>query len=529
MKVLIIDDEPLARIGMRSIIPWDKNGFSLVGEAGNGIEGLEMAKRYGPDIILVDIIMPEMDGIEFIRRVKPVLPDSKIIIMSCMNEIQYYQEAIHLGVSEYILKDKINPQEILETVGRVADELRRDRVFDENDTETQVVNKNLVMTEFMNQVLKGKIRDGQRIIAKLEQHGIKIEGRKFRIACISAYSTDLQGDSDAESLDYSVINICQEIVSSGCGGYVFRSFEGNIAAILMNRENPDGDLFLEQLFRQIKETCEQCLDCCITMGTGNVFCNPGSIYEGYLQACSAMEISFFKGRGKLYHYLRDVDYDPAVAKKADKVLQEILSISSATDISHISDSLEEMNRLLSDGKVTLMKTKSIYMDIIYHILSLLRKEKLEVSEILGEDVDAYTFFDRLDSAAGYHSRMVTLINKTAGYLRGHNNVKSNRIIEEVRRWVEKHLNEKIKLESIAGDVYLSPSYLCRLYKKETGQNLQDYILERKIEKAKELLSQYNVGTVSDLLGFNSHSYFIRVFRERTGYTPLQFQKGGKKI
>ena len=123
MKVLIIDDEPLARIGMRSIIPWEKNGFNLVGEAGNGIEGLEMAKRYSPDIILVDIIMPEMDGIEFIRRVKPILPDSKIIIMSCMNEIQYYQEAIHLGVSEYILKDKINPQEILETVGRVADEL----------------------------------------------------------------------------------------------------------------------------------------------------------------------------------------------------------------------------------------------------------------------------------------------------------------------------------------------------------------------------------------------------------------------
>lgn len=525
MKVLMIDDEPLARIGIRSIIPWEENGFTLVGEAKNGVEGLELAERYHPDIILVDIIMPEMDGIEFIRRVRPLLPDSKIIIMSCMNEIQYYQEAIHLNVSEYILKDKINPDEILETVNRVADELRRDRVFDENDVGIRTINKNVVLTEFMNLVLQGQIRDGKKIVDKLEQYGIEIAGRKFSVAYISIHYTNLQEeDNEGGFLDYSVISLCQEIVSAACGGYVFKSYEGNIAAILLSQENGDEELYMKRLFNQMKETAQQCMDCCITMGISKTFTSLEGIYEGYLQACSAVEISFSSGRGHLYSYLRDHHFDHTVSNKVEKMLHEMLKTSSIVNITQLSTGLAEITKLMSGGGVPLIKAKSIYVDILYHILSLLRREELELSEILKEDIDAYRFFDHLDSATEFYYRLIELINKITGYWSCHSSVKNNHVILDIQHYIDNHLQEKITLESIACEVYLSSSYLCRLYKKETGENLQDYILKRKIERAKKLLSEHNVGTVADLLGFNSHSYFIRVFREQTGHTPLQYQK-----
>jgi Response regulator containing CheY-like receiver domain and AraC-type DNA-binding domain len=525
MKVLMIDDEPLARIGIRSIIPWEENGFTLVGEAKNGVEGLEMAEKYHPDIILVDIIMPEMDGIEFIRRVKPKLPDCKIIIMSCMNEIQYYQEAIHLNVSEYILKDKINPDEILEVVNRVANELRKARIFDENDVEKRTINKNVVLTEFMNLVLSGQIRDGIKIAGKLEQHDVVIAGKKFSVACISAYYDNLQEEDDEGGFfDFSVINLCQEVILAGYGGYVFKSYDGKIAALLPVQGNTDGEIYMERLFSQLKETAEQCMDCLITMGVSKAFNNPECIYEGYLQACSALEISFTKGRGHLYSYLRDQHFDRSVYIRIEKILHEILKMQSIKNLTQISVGLNEITKLMPESGLTLIKARSIYVDIFYHILSLIRREDLDPGEILNENTDVYSFFDKLNTVTEFYSRLVDLINKTTDFWNKYSDPKCNHIIMDIHRYIEDHLQEKITLDNIAGKVFLSSSYLCRLYKKETGENLQDYILKRKIERAKTLLPLHNVGTVADLLGFNSHSYFIRVFKEQTGQTPLQYQK-----
>lgn len=109
IKVLIIDDEPLVRVGMKSIIPWEEHGYMIAGEAGNGVSGLEKIFECKPDLVLIDIMMPLKDGLTVIAEAKKGGFGGKFIILSCVSEFEYLQKAIHLGVSSYILKSAVKP------------------------------------------------------------------------------------------------------------------------------------------------------------------------------------------------------------------------------------------------------------------------------------------------------------------------------------------------------------------------------------------------------------------------------------
>lgn len=128
MKLVLIDDEPFHLIGMQTVIPWEQSQFIIAGEARSGEEGIELILREQPDIAIVDIVMPGIDGLEMIRRVKDAAPETRFIVLSCMNDIQRYKEAVSLGAAEYLQKDLATPDVLLETVRRVAQQLKRERL-----------------------------------------------------------------------------------------------------------------------------------------------------------------------------------------------------------------------------------------------------------------------------------------------------------------------------------------------------------------------------------------------------------------
>lgn len=523
MKVLFIDDEPLARVGIRSIIPWEENGFRLVGEAKNGVEGLSLAKEYSPDLILVDLIMPEMDGMEFIRRVKELLPGCKIIIMSCMNDVHYFKEAIRYGVSEYILKDKINPEEILETVRRVANELKQERVLHEEDETTQVINRTVVLTEFMNLVLQGRLRDRNQIAEKLKAHGLGQGDAAFFVGCIQIHLGKTEDHEENNFLVYSALNICQEIVSASADGAVLKAFDGNLAAII---KLPVGDLaaFQQRLFGQLSETVEQCLDCKITMGVSALKTDLAQIDESYQEALAALNNCFFHGQGKLYCAADEGNCPAGASVEIDVLFRGILRVVSVHELALVADGVTKLSEAFATGGDTYQKAKEIYADVFSHLLSLLRREELDLMDPIHRAIEAFRQAEPGADSQEIASRMCAIVKETQTVLGETGALRGRRILLQIQGYIDQHLEEKITLSQLAKAVYLSPSYVCRLFKRETGENLQDYVMKKKIEKAITLLNIHSVGEVADLLGFQSHSYFIRVFKEATGQTPLHFQK-----
>lgn len=170
MKLVLIDDEPFHLIGMQTVIPWEQSQFIIAGEARSGEEGIELILREQPDIAIVDIVMPGIDGLEMIRRVKDAAPETRFIVLSCMNDIQRYKEAVSLGAAEYLQKDLATPDVLLETVRRVAQQLKRERLRN-SDGEAHADTAPQLRTEYLNLLLSGTAENLRTAPYQLENGG----------------------------------------------------------------------------------------------------------------------------------------------------------------------------------------------------------------------------------------------------------------------------------------------------------------------------------------------------------------------
>ena len=526
MKILIVDDESLIRAGMRAMVPWEKHGYTLVGEAVNGLHALELARKYLPDIILVDILMPGMDGLDFIRIIQEEQPLCKFIILSCMNEIDYYKKALCLGVREYILKSSIDADSVLGAIGRVAEEIRKERVYDsQEDTGKAHANKYLVLTEFANLILKNKIKDPETIARKFHSYDIPLLSSGLFVL---AFSSDYSGQKEIKydgSLDYSIVNICQQLVSTVCSGYVFINYEDTVTAILSYSGTRAPEEFVRFLSGRIREMLMQCLDITVTIGISRELGAYTEIARGYSDAVTALENSFYAGRGREYLFCdHAVHRDTALALQEERL--KILKINSMDSIDGVLHRLESIRQLLTDrGGFPVTYAMNLYLDILYHIEGICSREGINLQEFTGESVSLDRFIGTPGTLAELHKLTGQLLFSLKTHYERISKTSHMDIVGLIKKHVRNNIDKKITLKSISDEIHLCPNYICRYFKKETGINLFDFILTCKIEKSKELLElQHNLAEVASILGFSSASHYIKSFKKYTGVTPGQFAR-----
>ena len=487
MKVVLIDDEPLHLVGMRSIIPWEAHGFTVVGEARTGKEGVEVIERERPDIVVVDILMPLMNGLEMIEALRSHGRSARFIVLSCMNDIEYYRRAIQLGVSEYLQKDLITPELLLEAVNRVAEEVRRERVLEGDKDASVVVNEDLVRTEFMNLVLSGVIQNGSTVAERLRGCGIEVE-QGVRVASLGIRT---QGEKAEELLAYSTIGICSQIW--GKGACFFRVHSGQIAAILQD----GSEVPIERMFSRMRMTAEQCLDCVLTMGVSEVIRDPLGIPAAYRLAVAAEEAGYFSGAGRLYM--------PSSVRRYDEAAYQAIK----RRITHCIDETPpgKLAELIMASGTDRAHAVHVMTAYLYRCSASYRDFDVQPW------IEALERADSLAEAADCVDRMVAAMSSAGG------------MVGAIRDYVQRSIRDRVSLEAVAEQVHMSASYVSRLFKRETGENLSDYIRREKIEEAKRCLRTHAVGDVAAMLGYSSTGHFISIFREQTGMTPLKYKKG----
>jgi two-component system response regulator YesN len=527
MKILIVDDEALIRIGMRSIIPWETHGYHVVGEARDGLEALEMAHMYQPDIVLVDIVMPRMDGIDFIRRVRNDLPLCKFVILSCKDNTQYYKEAISLGVSEYILKGSISPEKVIDVLDKISIQIRKERIFEQDDSKgKEYINRYAILSEFFNMVVKGRIQDPALIKNKIECYNLSITSSEFYIILATV---DHKLDSSMlyeDSHDDIILNICREVIDDLCGGFVFKDNNDSFVILMSIMENCDGVDIVKSLCYRIQETINQCLDLTLSMGVSKKLYDFMSICDGYKQAVEASTMKFFQGDGKIY-FSSDIRIEEGNILHNIKVNKEkILHIDSLLEISDITAYLGDIrSSLLLMTTASESQVRKMYLDILYHIVAILRKNSIDIKDVTGIDLNTIQYIYDAPNLEVLSKKMLALLGDIQNYCSNKFQNRQERLANTIKQYISENIGEKIFLENIAEEMYLSPNYLSRLFKEETGENIHDFTTRLKIEKSKELLYKgSDLYEVSEMLGFSSVNYFIKVFKIYTGQTPKHFTK-----
>lgn len=279
-KVLVVDDDRIIRQGIARNIDWEAHDFQVVAQAGNGLEGLELVKAYQPQIVISDIRMPLLDGLEMTGRINDLYPRTKVILLTAYEDFEYAKQGIRLKVSDYILKYADN-QEILQAALKARQELVEEGFLREDGL--------LVRNKFLNELITGKV-DPERIEQEGECLKLSFEGRRFCLAVIafdSVEKSSLVPEGDLQQL----VTICNRTLSDQDGALAFLNVEYQVCVMFGTADNSgEANQFIADVLETIKIRIESCFRSKFSMGVGNVYEGYQNIPKSYQEALQALKM-----------------------------------------------------------------------------------------------------------------------------------------------------------------------------------------------------------------------------------------------
>ena len=473
LKILLADDEELFRESLKQLIMWDKLNAVLYGEADNGETALELMKRQPPDIALVDINMPKLNGIDFIKKSKAVCPDTKIVIISGYDKFEYAQKAIRLGVSSYLLKP-INEQELDECLRNLAFEIEQEKqhVSEQIRSRERVLKSQLIARRYYLKNLlfkeENKKRENMVNLGFEDNHDYIVltgrmgteENRFWQQYMETGAAEEIPEQYHLDVVEDDKKNLV--FILSGEKGLIDR----NMALELVQRVR--GVLQENGLYQS-------------TFGIGNMHEEVSGVYDSYQESLEVLPYDLSGSSSMVAEYQ-----------------------------GHEGTEFQE-SRFLREQKLQLKK----YMN---------QREKLRLSEEMRQK----KMFKNLEEIKTYTELKTYILNEyriECDYVKQDTAEKIPEKVKQVTDYIESYYsNEELSVGEISKKFFLNYNYLCVLFKKHMGMTINDYIFEVRMQNALNLMnaSAVSVQEVAVSVGFLNVNYFSKCFKKKFGVPPSEY-------
>lgn len=545
--ILLVEDETAVRETIRDLTPWELYGFTVIGEAGNGIEALEWMDECLPDVVITDIKMPYMDGITFIETIHQQYPTVTIIILSGFDEFSYAQSAIRFNVSEYVLKP-VSEEDIKQLLIRLkkrldAEIVRRNDVAALRETFNKVLP--LLKEKFLLSLLiPSQIMDNAWLIERSRLYGIPLEGDTFVVA---AFETDQQethlisaDENHEESLiGIAMAQIVEESLEKAYNHPISVVFDNQIAIIFpgMTQDNPSNEKqFIKQVLRQLEQTktyMGKYLGITPIIGLGSPIHEVNKISLSYTQAISALNYSRFQPNQKIL-FINDLE--PIRQKYPnDSVIlnQQLRADFSMAILMGTNKEIEAVMKKLFEEFASISPTYEHVQVYILEIFGIL----LEIATSYGipikqlqQNEQEQNLFVELQSlvSVGKANRWLTAfacrLREALSGVRKNSHIQ---FVEEAKRQIYLHYSEQnFSQEILCDHLGVSASYFSSTFKREIGTSFVQYLTMIRMERAKKLLKNTDLKTyeIADATGFSDPNYFSFCFKRYEGCSPSQYRQ-----
>lgn len=531
-RIMVVDDEEEIRLGIIKKIDWEANGFEVVGDAENGQEALEKAEKLQPDVIMTDIKMPFMDGLELGKRLAESMPSTKIIVFSGCDDFEYAHQAIKINVIEYVLKP-INSIELKEVLKRLKEQL--DREYDEKRN-LQTLYKHYVESlpvireQFLVGAIEGRISENQWE-EQAEKLDIDFKEGYLSVALIHADGTITSEDNVLEiQKETALISISiKKIVDENLDKYCkFISFPySDMVVVIGNFENKEDILSFIKGINEICKVYERIMGFTISAGVGYACDNPLDIRFSYRSAQSALDYSFILGTGKAI-YIDDVEPDNSIQLQFDE--QEERAMLNAIKISteeEITESIHKLFKKIEEQLLPFNQYRIYLMEIMTAILKLVQAYNLDIDEIFGENFNCYSYLETFDSVHDAKAWFIQKAVKVNSFIKKERINSSMLLIEKAKQYIkENYSNPDISVETLCSKLHVSPTYFSTIFKRETEMNFVNYLTSVRLEEAVKLLNTTDDKTyvIAEKVGYPEANYFSYVFKKQYGVSPSKYRK-----
>jgi len=530
-KLLLVDDEEEVRSGILKKIKWEELGFEVAGEAENGREALELAKHTMPDIVLTDIKMPFMTGLELAEELKSSLPTAKVIILTGFDDFEFARKAIRLNVIEYALKpvsaEDIN--EMLRRVRTLLDEEQEQRASIERLKESFSRALPVLKEKFLSSLVEGKI-GGDEVMEKAELYGLNIKNSLHRIAVVEIVEKEknliteerLERLKRVELLNLSVLEQVEEIVTKYEQGPAF-IYDGRVVVFLSWADD-------NALLNEVRQYIGKYYQLEVSIGLGSLAQGPDQLNRSYVTALSALDYKFYLGTNRIIS-IDDIEPASGSTLRFDGIKEQAfhraIKVGSREELEDtISGFLDEVHRT----KFSFQNSQVYIMEILLSMRRVAEDYGVGADVIFGNEAN---FFSDLHHINGISEAKAWLFEKAQAVqskLFMERQDTSSQIAKMAKEYAyENYAISGLSINMVCKHLHISPAYLSTIFKKETKQTFMNYLQNIRMEKAKELLRSTDMKTfeISEQVGYSESNYFSYCFKKFEGISPSEYRSGGR--
>lgn len=534
LKVFLVEDEIIIRNGVKNNIPWEQEGFTFVGEAGDGELAWPLIKQTKPDILITDIRMPFMDGLELSGLVRKELPDTKIIILSGYSEFDYAKQAINLGVANYLLKP-ISGEKLLEAVKQVADIIREERAQALLVEQYRLENGENVKVEkirLFEQIVAGTATT-REILDRGELLELDLAAPFYTVLLLKLVDSGERMDSSAQVMEASD-KVDEAIMKNPEFLAVERGLEG-LAILMKSEEERQAGTQLMNLEKEIQEILTQYPEVSYFGGAGETVQRMRDIRRSYIGASKAFASRFFTGKNRFLTVEQIRELKPAGMKDMSLKSVDASKINRKLVEDFLKSGLEEETKnfveeyfknIGHENYESLMFCHYLIVDMNLCASHFLESIGIDSALLPAQCRDVGEFADTLQCEEGMISYVTKLFTETIRLRDKSSRNKYMELITAAQKIIlENFQNNEFSMNQAAAMVNLSPGYFSTLFRQETGVSFVEHLTGIRLEKAKALLMCTNMRSseIAYEVGYKDAHYFSYIFKKVCGCTPKEYR------
>lgn len=531
IKVFLVEDEVIMREGIRQNIDWEAEGFEFVGEASDGELAYPLIQKSKPDILITDIQMPFMNGLELSRLVKQEMPKIKIIVLTGYDEFEYAREGIDIGITDYLLKP-IASAKLLEAVKKVGQLVLEERISQKNSDRERLESLQAARQKFFRGLVLGE-KSASVLLHEGREVGMDLVANRYNILLFQIFSGQ---DTEEYTEEYhTAVREIKERTESLTGILMVELGIEGWAFILLETDDTSLSEIQETFIEMLQTMLGDYERLSYFGGLGSPVERLSELNQCYAEASHAFAYRYMEEHDQivLSSQLPDKSYkkeetalESLEIRKIDrKVAERFLKTGLKSEVSHFVE--EYFAGFGEKNMESLLFRQYVIMDMYFAAVALL-EELGHGAEALGERCgkvqDMATAFSSIESNKKY---LKDVLEAAIDLRENVSQKKHHSILEEAKKYIRQHFeDEDISLNSVAASVNLSPNHFSSIFSQQEGQTFIEYLTTVRMEKAKELLrtTAMKSSEIAYAVGYKDSHYFSHLFKKTQECTPGEFRQ-----
>lgn len=536
MRLLIAEDELWLRKRLVSTIDWSSYGISEVYEAEDGGEALEIALKEKPDIVITDIRMPELSGIDLMKKLNENSIFSKMIVVSGYDDFEYAQGALRMGAINYLLKP-VDEEELLDSVKRCVEELKKEKnketVFDKQSAASEMLMEHI----YEDLIFETSEKRTEELLQKLSRKEIGFPFQSAAVVNMQVREHTFFVNDKVKSDMWSVYQWLRRNLQEDCYECQYLYMRGSQIVLLLFGDDLEAKFMerVENWVQLILEALQKKLNISLFMAAGGVTDDFSGIHRSYEMA--QKKIKEKRAEEKRILALRNQETEQELNTRFDDVygeydfkllIKEIRNGDSEKAQTELQAILQSSSRRLQSADM--MKLQLFYMNFINRIAGACLPECEAYADELvmqcmtvmreliyiGSDTIVTEMWDCLRK----------FVEKLVEVYQENNGKRKHWMIDQVLQYVEENYNTALSTRDIAGRFFMNTSYFSKLFHEQMGCTFSNYLINVRVEKAKMMLTQTNMKLydIAEAVGYTNVQYFSTIFKEKEGLTPSAFRQ-----